>query len=337
MQPQHAPATLPGATVDAYNAEIRDESGFVGDHATNRAFQSILCQWRERLRAAGEDPLGDRATEDISRRRLEQVLLHGDPEAAGLVLSAVEEFAQELVRVCRRLLALDAWADTQRIAVGGGFRASRLGELAIGRAGVLLRAAVGVEMRPIHHDPDQAGLLGAAMLAPGGIAAEQAVLAVDIGGSKIRVGRVGRSDQGDALRVLDTAIWAHAEERPDRGEAVGRLAGMLRAMADKAGDDPARSLAPFVGIGCPGLIRNDGTIARGGQNLPGDWEAPGFNLPQQLTQHLPPIQGRTPLVLLHNDAVAQGLSEAAWMQDVRRWGIFTIGTGLGNARFTNRG
>ena len=23
------------------------------------------------------------------------------------------------------------------------------------------------------------------------------------------------------------------------------------------------------------------------------------------------------------------------MQNVRRWGIFTIGTGLGNARFTN--
>jgi hypothetical protein len=24
------------------------------------------------------------------------------------------------------------------------------------------------------------------------------------------------------------------------------------------------------------------------------------------------------------------------MQDVKRWGILTIGTGLGNARFTNR-
>jgi hypothetical protein len=25
------------------------------------------------------------------------------------------------------------------------------------------------------------------------------------------------------------------------------------------------------------------------------------------------------------------------MQDVERWGVLTIGTGLGNARFTNRG
>ena len=35
-------------------------------------------------------------------------------------------------------------------------------------------------------------------------------------------------------------------------------------------------------------------------------------------------------------AVAQGLSEVPFMQDVERWGVITIGTGLGNARFTNR-
>jgi hypothetical protein len=38
---------------------------------------------------------------------------------------------------------------------------------------------------------------------------------------------------------------------------------------------------------------------------------------------------------MHNDAVVQGLSEVPFMQDVRRWGILTIGTGLGNVRFTN--
>ena len=30
------------------------------------------------------------------------------------------------------------------------------------------------------------------------------------------------------------------------------------------------------------------------------------------------------------------LSEVPVMQDVKRWGVLTIGTGLGNARFTNR-
>ncbi|TMJ60220.1 MAG: ROK family protein, partial [Alphaproteobacteria bacterium] len=34
--------------------------------------------------------------------------------------------------------------------------------------------------------------------------------------------------------------------------------------------------------------------------------------------------------------VVQGLSEVPFMQDVERWGVLTIGTGLGNARFTNR-
>jgi hypothetical protein len=34
--------------------------------------------------------------------------------------------------------------------------------------------------------------------------------------------------------------------------------------------------------------------------------------------------------------VVQGLSEVPNMTDVSHWGVMTIGTGLGNARFTNR-
>jgi hypothetical protein len=32
----------------------------------------------------------------------------------------------------------------------------------------------------------------------------------------------------------------------------------------------------------------------------------------------------------------QGLSEVSRMTDIDHWGVLTIGTGLGNARFTNR-
>jgi hypothetical protein len=39
---------------------------------------------------------------------------------------------------------------------------------------------------------------------------------------------------------------------------------------------------------------------------------------------------------MHNDAVVQGLSEVPNMRDVESWGVLTIGTGLGNAHFTNR-
>jgi hypothetical protein len=42
------------------------------------------------------------------------------------------------------------------------------------------------------------------------------------------------------------------------------------------------------------------------------------------------------VALLHNDAVVQGLSELPFMQDVKRWAVLTVGTGLGNASYTNR-
>ena len=55
-----------------------------------------------------------------------------------------------------------------------------------------------------------------------------------------------------------------------------------------------------------------------------------------LVEAIPQIGDHDTAVLMHNDGVAQGLSEVPFMQDVERWGVLTIGTGLGNARFTNR-
>ena len=54
--------------------------------------------------------------------------------------SAVEEFAQQLAKVIRRFLKAKPWRDTECIVIGGGFRASRVGELAIGRSAVILKA-----------------------------------------------------------------------------------------------------------------------------------------------------------------------------------------------------
>jgi hypothetical protein len=95
-------------------------------------------------------------------------------------------------------------------------------------------------------------------------------------------------------------------------------------------------LAPFIGIACPGVINGDGSIEKGAQNLPGNWESSKFNLPASLIEGIPQIGDHDTAVLMHNDGVAQGLSEVPFMQDVERWGVLTIGTGLGNARFTNR-
>ena len=95
-------------------------------------------------------------------------------------------------------------------------------------------------------------------------------------------------------------------------------------------------LAPFIGIACPGVINEDGSIEKGAQNLPGNWESSKFNLPASLIEGIPQIGEHDTAILMHNDGVVQGLSEIPFMQDVERWGVLTIGTGLGNARFTNR-
>ena len=83
----------------------------------------------------------------------------------------------------------------------------------------------------------------------------------------------------------------------------------------------------------PWRHQEDGTIDRGGQNLPGHWEGSRFNLPQVIAEKLPKIGGHTTHVVMHNDAVVQGLSEAPFLHDVDCWGVLTIGTGLGNACF----
>ncbi|MBV9748036.1 MAG: ROK family protein, partial [Acetobacteraceae bacterium] len=172
------------------------------------------------------------------------------------------------------------------------------------------------------------------------LAGHDGILAVDIGGTNIRAGVVElnrrKAENLSAARVSGLELWRHRDDAPDRDDAVDQLAGMLRTLARRAKKDGLR-LAPLIGIGCPGLIRDDGSIVKGGQNLPGgDWEMDGFNLPRRIRELVPDIGGHETAVLMHNDAVVQGLSEVPCMRDVERWGVLTIGTGLGNARFTNR-
>ena len=135
--------------------------------------------------------------------------------------------------------------------------------------------------------------------------------------------------------VMDFDLWRHRDDKPSREESVERLSDMLRGLIKRA-TKKGHKLAPFVGIGCPGIIEPDGSIKRGGQNLPGNWESRRFNLPDRLRTLLPEIDGNETLILLHNDAVVQGLSEIPFQTDISRWGVLTIGTGLGNARFTQK-
>ena len=339
---EHGASRLPSVEVDSYNIELKDDEGFIGDRASKGAFREIIENWRKSMRKAGDDPFGEEPSDEISKKTFDALLTKGDPEAAGIVQGAIEDFSQELALVVRRYLKTKGWKDTERIVVGGGFRDSRVGELVIGRTSVILKAdKVDIELTPVRNNPDEAGLIGAAHLAPKWLfKAHDAILAVDIGGTNIRAGVVQLNLKKAAdlskAEVWKFELWRHADEKKiDREDAIKKLVDMLDTLVDKAKKGGLK-LAPFIGIGCPGIINKDGAIDRGAQNLPGNWESRKFHLPSAIHKALPKIGDDDTAILMHNDAVVQGLSEAPFMQDVKRWGVLTIGTGLGNARFTNR-
>jgi hypothetical protein len=340
---RHGSRRLPSVEIDSYNVELKDSEGFVGDHVSKDAFRNMIDQIRKSLRKSGNDPLGDEESDEISKAELDTMLMSGEPEAAGVVHAAIEEFSQELALIIQRFLKIKEWKDTQRIAVGGGFRASRIGEVITGRTTVILKGEkIDFGLAPIHHHPDEAGLIGVAHLAPAWMfKAFDALLAVDIGGTNIRAGVVQlnlkKSRRLSKAKVWKYSLWRHGdEEGVKREEAINQLGTMLKGLINTAEKKHHLKLAPFIGIGCPGVIEEDGSIERGAQNLPGNWESSRFNLPLALHDLIPSIGGNETSLVVHNDAVVQGLSEIPFMQDVERWGILTIGTGLGNARFTNR-
>jgi predicted NBD/HSP70 family sugar kinase len=338
---RHGAARLPSVDVDSFNAELKDDEGFLGDRASKGAFRRILDDLRKPLRRNGEDPLGEKSAEEISKSALDEALSGEDIHAAALVHSAIEEFANELAYVISRFLKTKSWADTERIVVGGGFRQSRVGELSIARTDILLKAGgVRVDLVPIRFHPDDAGLIGCLHLAPSWIfEGYDSILAVDIGGTNIRCGvvetRCKKAPDLSKASVWRSELWRHADDEPTREGAVKRLVKMLKGLVAEA-ELGGLKLAPFIGIACPGVINDDGSIAKGAQNLPGNWESSRFNLPASLVEAISEIGGHDTAVLMHNDGVAQGLSEVPFMQDVERWGVLTVGTGLGNARFSNR-
>jgi len=338
---RHGATRLPSVEVDSFNIELKDDEGFLGDRASKGAFRKILDSLRKPLRKNGDDPLGKKSAGEIPKGELDEALVGADVGAAALVHGAIEEFAQELAYVTRRFLKTKAWADTERIVVGGGFRQSRVGEIAIARTDIILKADdFDVDLVPIRFHPDDAGLIGTLHLAPSWIfEGHDSILAVDIGGTNIRCGLVEtrwkKAPDLSKAEVWKSELWRHADDEPTREGAVKRLVKMLKDLI-AAAEDEGLKLAPFIGIACPGVIDADGSIEKGAQNLPGNWESSKFNLPASLVEAIPQIGDHDTAVLMHNDGVVQGLSEVPFMQDVERWGVLTIGTGLGNARFTNR-
>ena len=153
--------------------------------------------------------------------------------------------------------------------------------------------------------------------------AHDAILAVDIGGTNIRAGvaelNLDKKPDLSKAKVWKFELWRHGDEKLNRDDAIDGLTKMLRRLISRAKKEDLR-LAPFIGIGCPGRIDPEGAIEAGAQNLPGNWESSRFNLPATLHEAIPQIGEHETTILMHNDAVVQGLSEEPFMNERFRLG-----------------
>ena len=252
---QHGWRVLPHVVVDAYNEELKDADGFLGDRASKGAFRDILDRWRQDVARNGDDPFGETPTLSLTKSQLDKHIQGDDAVAAGLVHSAVEEFAGELATVARRFLALDEWKNTEHIVVGGGLSGSHIGKIAIGRTLVLLKEkGFDVGMSAITNHPDEAGLLGGLELAPSWILdGHDAIIAIDIGGTNLRVGIVElKIKKGDITKagIWKSSLWRHKDDDPTRDDAVARMAAMTEKLVGAAEEKKLR-VAPFIAVVVP--------------------------------------------------------------------------------------
>lgn len=339
----HGARLLPGLSVVDYSLALTDAEGLVGDRASQTAFREIVARWHEALAKAGEGGLTEVDFESISKRELDALAVQGDTDVQRAIAAAVEEFAGELAQVVERFARHPTWQGVRRVRVGGGFKESGLGRLALRLAERRLKQRGTVmALEALRHHADDAGLVGWVHALPtSATVAGVRFLAVDLGGTNVRCGIVepetsrGNEQRLDA-RVVAHRKWRHADDSPAQKGLVEGVAAMLRELALEA-QGRGWNLGPWIGLGCPGVIEPDGTIMSGAQNLPGDWGRPGFHLPSLLEARVRSAGGAPCRVMIHNDAVIQGLSECPSMQSERAWAVLTIGTGLGNASFRAAG
>src|ERR1700733_15757873 len=74
---------LPSVDVDSYNVELKDNEGFIGDRVSRGAFRNVIERIRKSLRRAGDDPLGDEESEELTTAELDNLLLGGAPADQG--------------------------------------------------------------------------------------------------------------------------------------------------------------------------------------------------------------------------------------------------------------
>jgi len=210
--------------------------------------------------------------------------------------------------VTRRFLKTKAWDKTEAIIVGGGFRQSRIGELAIARADIILKADdLKVKLIPIRFHPDEAALIGCAHLAPSWIfEAHDSILAVDIGGTNIRCGvvetRQKKAPDLSKVGVWKSELWRHADDEPTREGAVKKLATMLKGLLKEA---RPRATSSRRSSACPARRDRRRRLHREGRAEPaGNWEAASSTC-RRAWWRRSGIGDHDTAVLMHNDGVVQ--------------------------------
>ncbi|WP_168990393.1 ROK family protein [Aureimonas flava] len=338
---RHGDGRLPQVEVRSYSLPLKVGNEFLGDLASGSEFRKVLRHERHRVDCRGEPPFGDDRTHEIEGDDLDEALREQASTTEGQVVEkAVDTFSRRFAGVLLRFLDTSEWRGTQRIVCGGGLMEGGVGAELIRRTRRHLREeGPAVDLRRLHHAPDEAGMIGWAFAArPETLGKGDAFVAVDIGGTNLRWGivRIDRAAPAtEAFTVIRHDKWCHADDAVDRETVVDRMAEGIRDMIEAA-ERAALRLCPLVGLSCPGVVCPDGRLASGGQNLPGDWSDGAFSLPREVAERIGTIAGQPPRVLVHNDAVIQALSELPHLRDVDRWAAVTLGTGLGNCSFDNR-
>ena len=212
-------------------------------------------------------------------------------------------------------MRLESWKGTERIVLGGGLIASRIGELSMGRASIMLKGGgVDVELCSIRNHPDEAGLIGSVQLAPPGSwpattrswRSTSAARTCAVGVVELRAGKRGDVAEAD---VWKREHWRHFDDKPTRDEAIERIGGMLAKLIERATKEKMK-LAPFVGIGCPGLIDEPAPSSRAARTCPAIGRAKASTY--RSAARAAPADRRPRIVIqMHNDAVVQGLERGA--------------------------
>ncbi len=186
---------LSSVDIDSFNIELKDDDGFSRRPAPARAPSArFLMSWRkpaeEKRRRSARQKSHRRNSPRATSTTCWWATMSRPP---ALVHSAIEEFAQELAYVDRPRSSRPRRGRIPSVSwSAAAFGQSRVGELAIARADIILKAEdFDVDLVPIRFHPDDAGLIGTLHLAPSWIfEGHDSILAVDIGGTNIRCGVV---------------------------------------------------------------------------------------------------------------------------------------------------